>query len=241
MSVGFELLLNEDAKFRKKMANNKNPEKVTVEDDTNTKYSSYAGKSMPMNEKFPHFSMIGVFEKYPEAENGIKFVKITSKQFVGKYTVLLFMDNRSSELEIKEWHLFSGSLPEFKKLNASVVGVCTDSHVAVRSFMTEHHLQGIKFPIISDRDGDFSRSFGVLKIYNDETGADSFGAARAMVILNEDMKMVYLALNNETTPSKPDNAIGIIRTLKTKDPNCTQSQTSYSTQVSPSEQSKDEM
>ena len=43
---------------------------------------------------------------------------------------------------------------------------------------SEDHLKSIKFPIISDREGDFSRSFGVLKIYNDETGADRFGAAR---------------------------------------------------------------
>ena len=220
----------------------KNPEKVAVEDDTSTKYSSYAGKSMPMNEKFPDFSMIGVYEKYPGVENGIKFVKITSKQFVGKYTILLFMDNRSSDLEIKEWHSFSESLPEFKKMNASVVGVCTDSHVAVRSFMTEHHLQGIKFPIISDRDGDFSRSFGVLKIFNDETGADRYGAARAMIILNEEMRMVYMALNNETTPSKPENALSLIRLLKSKDPNCAQSLSTNKTSSSTSSgQPKDEI
>ena len=219
----------------------KNPGKVVVENDTNTKYSSYAGKSMPMNDKFPHFSMIGVFEKYPGVENGIKFVKITSKQFMGKYTVLLFMDNRSSQLEIDEWHSFSSSLPEFKELNASVVGVCTDSHVAVRSFMTEHHLQGIKFPIISDRDGDFSRSFGVLKIYNDETGADRFGAARALIILNEEMKMVYLALNNETTPSKPENVLSLLRTLKANDPNCGKESSKMLSSASSSLQPQDQL
>ena len=217
----------------------KNPGKVVVENDTNTKYSSYAGKSMPMNDKFPHFSMIGVFEKYPGVENGIKFVKITSKQFMGKYTVLLFTDNRSSGLEIDEWHSFSSSLPEFKELNASVVGVCTDSHVAVRSFMTEHHLQGIKFPIISDR--DFSCSFGVLKIYNDETGADRFGAARALIILNEEMKMVYLALNNETTPSKPENVLSLLRTLKAKDPNCDKESSKMLSSASSSLQSQDQL
>ena len=41
----------------------KNTEMVVVENDTSTKYSSNAGKSMPMNDKFPHISMIGVFEK----------------------------------------------------------------------------------------------------------------------------------------------------------------------------------
>ena len=160
---------------------------------------------------------------------------------MGKYTILLFMVNRSSGLEIDEWHSFSSSLPEFKELNASVVGVCIDSHVAVRSFMTEHHLQGIKFPIISDRDGDFSRSFGVLKIYNDETGADRFGAARALIILNEEMKMVYLALNNETTPSKPENVLSLLRTLTANDPNCGKESSKMLSSASSSLQPQDQL
>ena len=75
-----------------------------------------------------------------------------------------------------------------------VVGVCTDSHVTVRtmlmnsaslkvtnsySLMTSSmiilSLKGIKFPIICDRDGDFSRAFGVLKL-----SGGNFGAARAV-------------------------------------------------------------
>ena len=105
----------------------------------------------------------------------------------------------------------------------------------------EDHLQGIKFPIISDRDGDFSRSFGVLKIYNDETGADRFGAARALIILNEEMKMVYLALNNETTPSKPENVLSLLRTLKAKDPNCDKESSKMLSSASSSLQSQDQL
>ena len=63
-----------------------------------------------------------------------------------------------------------------------VVGVCTDSHVTVRTMLMNSaslkvailtllkpsmiilSLKGIKFPIICDRDGDFSRAFGVLNI-----------------------------------------------------------------------------
>ena len=37
-------------------------------------------------------------------------------------------------------------------------------------------LKGIKFPIICDRDGDFSRAFGVLKL----SSGGNFGAARAV-------------------------------------------------------------
>ena len=76
-----------------------------------------------------------------------------------------------------------------------VLGVCTDSHVTVRtmlmnaaslkvaipyslmtSSMTILSLKGIKFPIICDRDGDFSRAFGVLKL-----SGGNFGAARAVL------------------------------------------------------------
>ena len=71
-----------------------------------------------------------------------------------------------------------------------VVGVCTDSHVTVRTMLMNSaslkvvvltiidlivSLKGIKFPIISDRDGDFSRAFGVLKL-----SGGNFGAARAV-------------------------------------------------------------
>ena len=81
-----------------------------------------------------------------------------------------------------------------------VVGVCTDSHVTVRTMLMNSaslkvailtllkpsmiilSLKGIKFPIICDRDGDFSRAFGVLKIsYDTEKLSDQkFGAVRAV-------------------------------------------------------------
>lgn len=173
-------------------------------------YSSYAGKSMPMDEKFPEFAMIGVYDK---KKAGLKFVRITSKQFEGKYTVILFMDNKASDLEVKEWISFSDKINDFKNLNVGLFGVCTDSHVAVRSFMSEHHLQNIKFPIISDRDGDFSRSFGVLKVSKNDKGAMSFDAARALVIMNDKMEMIYLTLKNENTASNPDEILDVLKKL----------------------------
>ena len=57
-------------------------------------------------------------------------------------------------------------------------------------------LEGIKFSIISDRDGDFSRAFGVLKLKDGQ-----FGAARALVILDQEGRMVHISLHNEYTRS----------------------------------------
>ena len=114
-----------------------------------------------------------------------------------------------TELEAEEWKTFNdkftdiGAQVRFTEMMMAmvtsvmqVVGVCTDSHVTVRTMlmksaslkvtipysmmmasdMTILSLKGIKFPIICDRDGDFSRAFGVLKLSD-----GNFGAARAVL------------------------------------------------------------
>ena len=48
------------------------------------------GKSSPMMETFSAFSMVGVYE----TRKGLKFVHITSEKFAGKFTIIIFMDNR---------------------------------------------------------------------------------------------------------------------------------------------------
>ena len=73
-----------------------------------------------MNEKFADFSMIGVVEK-PDV--GIKFIKVDSSDLDGKYAVLLFMDNKASELELKEWLSFNERFDEFENMKVKLIGV----------------------------------------------------------------------------------------------------------------------
>merc|ERR1711874_581350 len=109
-------------------------------------------------------------------------------------TVLIFMDNRLTELEAEEWKSFNDKLTDFKAIGAQVVGVCTDSHVTVRTMlMNSASLKGIKSPIICDRDGDFSRAFGVLKL----SSGGNFGAARAVAVLDPEKRLIHhLRLHN---------------------------------------------
>ena len=168
--------------------------------------NGHPGKSCPINDTFTHFSMVGVYE----TRKGLKFVHITSKKLEGKYTVLIFMDNKLTPIEAEEWKEFSDMLDQFKKVGAQVMGVCTDSHVTIRTMvMQSQNLQGIKFPIISDRDGDFSRALGVLKLKNGE-----FGAARALILLDRDMEVVHLSLHNEKTRSRPTDILELINQLE---------------------------
>ena len=99
-------------------------------------------------------------------------------------------------------------------MNVKMIGVCTDSPIAVRAFMHDRHLQGIKFPIISDLEGELLRLFGVFKIHKDKTGASKFKAARAVVILNDRSEMVYRQLKNEKVASDPRAIISFLRNAK---------------------------
>ena len=181
-------------------------------------YSTFAGKSMPMNDKIFDFSMIGVQDKDDDGVQmkgaKVKFVKVNSNSLDGKWCVLLFMDNQASDLEIEEWQSFNAARKDFNEMNVKLLGVCTDSHIAVRNFMHNNYLQDIKFPIISDRDGDFSRSFGLLKIDKTKIGAEKFHAARAVVILNDNKEMVYLCLKNEKIASNPEEVMAIIKHMQ---------------------------
>jgi len=159
-----------------------------------------------MMETFSTFSMVGVYE----TRKGLKFVHITSEKFAGKFTVLIFMDNRLTELEAEEWKAFNDKLTDFKAIGAQVVGVCTDSHVTVRTMlMRSASLKGIKFPIICDRDGDFSRAFGVLKL-----SGGKFGAARAVAVLDPEKRLIHLRLRNERTRARPDSFLQLLSRLQ---------------------------
>jgi len=161
-----------------------------------------------MMETFSAFSMVAVYE----TRKGLKFVHITSEKFAGKFTVLIFMDNRLTELEAEEWKSFNDKLTDFKAIGAQVVGVCTDSHVTVRTMlMNSASLKGIKFPIICDRDGDFSRAFGVLKL-----SGGNFGAARAVAVLDPEKRLVHLRLHNERTRARPDSFLQLVSRLQGK-------------------------
>jgi len=161
-----------------------------------------------MMETFSAFSMVGVYE----TRKGLKFVHITSEKFAGKFTVLIFMDNRLTELEAEEWKSFNEKLTDFKAIGAQVLGVCTDSHVTVRTMlMNSASLKGIKFPIICDRDGDFSRAFGVLKL-----GGGNFGAARAVAVLDPEKRLIHLRMHNERTRARPDSFLQLLSRVQGK-------------------------
>lgn len=67
-----------------------------------------------------------------------------------------------------------------------------------------HRMEGIKFPVIADRNGDLSRNFGVLNL-------DTNLSSRALAILNHEFKLVHLTFNNEQTVSSPNQVLELVK------------------------------
>ena len=77
------------------------------------------------------------------------------------------------------------------------MGVATSNHVSIRTWMMTW--MPVKFPVIADRDGDLSSALGVL-----HSKAKEVGAARAIVILDKEMRMVQMIANSETVTTSPE-------------------------------------
>ena len=84
--------------------------------------SGLPGKSSPLMDRFAQFSMVGVYE----TRKGLKFVHITSEKLEGKFTVLIFMDDKLTDLEAREWKQFSDEMEQFREAGAQVH--CTALH-----------------------------------------------------------------------------------------------------------------
>ena len=77
--------------------------------------------------------------------------------------------------------------------------MATASHLSIRTWMMKK--MPVKFPVIADSDGSLSASLGVFRT-TDTAGV--FGAARAIVILDKEMRMVQMIANSETVTTSPE-------------------------------------
>ena len=76
--------------------------------------------------------------------------------------------------------------------------MATASHLSIRTWMMKK--MPVKFPVIADSDGSLSASLGVLRT----TDMGVFGAARAIVILDKEMRMVQMIANSATVTTSPE-------------------------------------
>ncbi|MBI2106288.1 peroxiredoxin [Candidatus Woesearchaeota archaeon] len=153
--------------------------------------------------------MIKINQKYPEFvsdafhENKIK--KVSSKDYKGKWLVLMFYPADFTFVCPTELGEFADKYGEFKKLNAEVLSVSTDTafvHKAWHDY--SETIKKIRFPMLADPSGKICKSFGT---YIEEEGL----SLRATFIINPEGSLKSYEIH--------DNSIGrnvneILRKLK---------------------------
>lgn len=121
-----------------------------------------------IDQKFPVFSL----EAYIPEKDDVR--RLSSKDLLGKWAVLLFYPADFTFVCPTELADLSRLHAEFKKLKAEVIAVSTDTVFTHKAWLeTEALLKGVRYLMAADHNGKFSRELG---IYNEENGMAERGA-----------------------------------------------------------------
>lgn len=153
-------------------------------------------RCLRLNDKAPDFC---AFAFYQERE-----IKVCLDDFKGRWLLLFFYSCNFTSLEATELAEISETYSCIRKLGAGVVAISTDSVYSHQAFVeTSPRACKLPFPLVSDRNGKFSRAYGVWKY---ETAT----ADRAVFIIDPQGTIKYYSVY----PEEANRNIGeIIRVL----------------------------
>ena len=110
---------------------------------------------------------------------------VALKDFKGKKVILYFYPKDDTPGCTKEACGFRDSLPNFKKVKATVIGVSKDSVGSHDKFKAKYDLP---FTLASDEDGKVCTAYGVWKEKN-MYGRKYMGIERSTFLIDEDGKL----------------------------------------------------
>lgn len=148
-----------------------------------------------------------------------KFVKLSSEDFKGRYSVLLFYPFDFTYVCPTELIGFSEAVEQFKKINTQVIGISTDSHFTHLAWIKTPRKQGgvgkINFPLVADISKKISKNFNVL--VEDETD-ELFGAAlRGLFIIDDKGIIRSFTINDAPVGRNVDETIRLITAFQYAD------------------------
>jgi len=114
--------------------------------------------------------------------------KVSLKDFKGKKLVLYFYPKDNTPGCTQEACDFRDAFPDFKNLNAAVVGISPDSPESHRKFASRHNLP---FALLSDVDKKVLQKYGVWK-EKSMYGRKYMGVERTTVIIDENGNVVKI-------------------------------------------------
>ena len=114
--------------------------------------------------------------------------KISLDQYKGKWIVLYFYPKDMTSGCTLEAVDFTGSLPEFSKLNATVIGISPDSCSSHQKFIVKHNLV---VTLLSDENKKVLGRYGVWQA-KQMYGKEYFGVVRTTFLVGPDGKIKYI-------------------------------------------------
>ena len=140
---------------------------------------------------------------------GTEFVPLSSEQYKGKYSVLLFYPFDFTYVCPTELIAFSEAAPKFAALNSSVIGISVDSHFTHLAWIKTPRNQGgvghLNFPLLADISKDISRDYGVLV---EDKHDDLYGASlRGLFIIDGNGVIRHMQINDAPVGRSVDEVI----------------------------------
>ena len=135
------------------------------------------------------------------------------EEFENKYLVIFFFP-LGLQTDSEEVLSFSGYLEEFLPLDCNVVGVTSESPLAIRRWIQKDFSSGgigkvVGFPILSDKDLSLSMSLGV--------GRSSGMPARSVFIADPNNRVRYFVINRADSRKDVPEILRLVKAIKTSD------------------------
>ena len=159
----------------------------------------------------PHFNGEAVIDN--------KIVKLDSKNYKGKYLILLFYPFDFTFVCPTELTAFSEKASEFSSLNANIIGLSVDSAFSHLAWTRTKRDQGgvgqLNFPLFSDITKDVSRSYGVL--VEDKEDELNGASLRGLFIIDEKGIIRHVQINDAPVGRSVDEVLRLVRAFQYTD------------------------
>ncbi len=141
-------------------------------------------------------------------EKGKEFKQISLKEFYGKWVVLFFYPMDFTFVCPTEIKGFNEAAATFKKLNAVLLGVSTDSKYSHLAWAQRGDLGSLQFPLLSDLKKEAAASYGCL---DQQAGV----ALRALYIIDPEGVLQYQVVHNLDVGRSVDETLRVLEALQT--------------------------
>ena len=152
-----------------------------------------------VGEPAPNFTLEALVAK--------EFKKISLSDYRGKWVVLFFYPLDFTFVCPTEIKGFNGSLKDFERLNAVVLGASVDSTWSHKAWVERGDLGDLKYPLLSDLRKDTARKYGIL---DERAGV----ALRGLFIIDDKGVLQYLSVNNLSVGRSVDETLRVLEALQ---------------------------